>query len=195
MQKGLLIIFSGPSGVGKGTIIKGIMKNPDLKLTYSISMTTRAPRAGEVDGVNYFFVSKEEFMKQLEAGAFLEHACFVDNYYATPKDYVEKQRALGRNVLLEIETVGAKKVMEVMKDDPRCISIFMVPPSIEELERRIRGRNSESDEVIKKRIAKARQELQETDKYDYVVCNQNIKNTIADVEDIIYDEMDRIEAL
>ncbi len=191
MQKGLLIIFSGPSGVGKGTIIREIMKFPELKLTYSISMTTRAPREGEIDGVNYFFVTKESFLQHLYNDDFLEHACFVDNYYATPKAYVEKMRNEGYNVILEIETVGAKQVMNVMKDDEGCISIFLVPPSLEELERRIRGRKSESEEVIQKRIAKAELEMQETFRYKYVVCNRNIKKTVKKVYDIIHDEMQK----
>ncbi len=191
MKKGLLIIISGPSGVGKGTIIKKIMDYPELKLTYSISMTTRKPRANEVDGINYFFVSKDEFLQNLYNGEFLEHACFVDNYYATPKKYVEEKRLEGKNVILEIETVGAKQVMDVMRKDDGCISIFLLPPSLEELEKRIRGRNSESEEVIQKRINKARHELQETFRYKYVVCNDEIDETVKKIYDIIQLEMNK----
>ena len=190
MKKGLLIVFSGPSGVGKGTIIKELMNDENLNLVYSISMTTRAPREGEVDGVNYFFVSKERFNEAIYNDELLEHACFVDNFYGTPKAYVEKMRNEGKNVLLEIETVGAKQVMNHYEDDKGCVSVFIVPPSIEELEPRIRGRKTESEEVIKKRIFKATQELRETYRYQHVVCNDNIENAVMKVKDIINKSME-----
>ena len=190
MKKGLLIVFSGPSGVGKGTIIKELMNDENLNLVYSISMTTRAPREGEVDGVNYFFVSKERFNEAIYNDELLENACFVDNFYGTPKAYVEKMRNEGKNVLLEIETVGAKQVMNHYEDDKGCVSVFIVPPSIEELESRIRGRKTESEEVIKKRIFKATQELRETYRYQHVVCNDNIENAVMKVKDIINKSME-----
>ena len=190
MKKGLLIVFSGPSGVGKGTIIKELMNDENLNLVYSISMTTRAPREGEVDGVNYFFVSKERFNEAIYNDELLEHACFVDNFYGTPKAYVEKMRNEVKNVLLEIETVGAKQVMNHYEDDKGCVSVFIVPPSIEELESRIRGRKTESEEVIKKRIFKATQELRETYRYQHVVCNDNIENAVMKVKDIINKSME-----
>lgn len=190
MKKGLLIVFSGPSGVGKGTIIKELMNDENLNLVYSISMTTRAPREGEVDGVNYFFVSKERFNEAIYNDELLEHACFVDNFYGTPKAYVEKMRNEGKNVLLEIETVGAKQVMNHYEDDKGCVSVFIVPPSIEELESRIRGRKTESEEVIKKRIFKATQELRETYRYQHVVCNDNIENAVMKVKDIVNKSME-----
>ena len=190
MKKGLLIVFSGPSGVGKGTIIKELMNDENLNLVYSISMTTRAPREGEVDGVNYFFVSKERFNEAIYNDELLEHACFVDNFYGTPKAYVEKMRNEGKNVLLEIETVGAKQVMNHYEDDKGCVSVFIVPPSIEELESRIRGLKTESEEVIKKRIFKATQELRETYRYQHVVCNDNIENAVMKVKDIINKSME-----
>lgn len=190
MKKGLLIVFSGPSGVGKGTIIKELMNDENLNLVYSISMTTRAPREGEVDGVNYFFVSKERFNEAIYNDELLEHACFVDNFYGTPKAYVEKMRNEGKNVLLEIETVGAKQVMNHYEDDKGCVSVFIVPPSIEELESRIRGRKTESEEVIKKRIFKATQELRETYRYQHIVCNDNIENAVMKVKDIINKSME-----
>lgn len=193
MKKGLLIVFSGPSGVGKGTIIKELMKDRELNLVYSISMTTRAPREGEIDGVNYFFVSKERFKEAIYNDELLEHACFVDNFYGTPKAYVEKMRNEGNNVLLEIETVGAKQVMNHYKDDKGCVSVFIVPPSIEELENRIRGRKTESDEVIKKRVYKATQELRETFRYQHVVCNNDLDETVAEVDRIIRQAMDEYE--
>ena len=181
MKKGLLIVFSGPSGVGKGTIIKELMNDENLNLVYSISMTTRAPREGEVDGVNYFFVSKERFNEAIYNDELLEHACFVDNFYGTPKAYVEKMRNEGKNVLLE---------MNHYEDDKGCVSVFIVPPSIEELESRIRGRKTESEEVIKKRIFKATQELRETYRYQHVVCNDNIENAVMKVKDIINKSME-----
>ena len=189
MKKGLLIVFSGPSGVGKGTVIKELMKDEKLNLVYSISMTTRAPREGEVDGVNYFFVDKEEFMQAIDNNELLEHASFVDNFYGTPKKYVESQRALGNNVLLEIETVGAKQVMEKAKDDKGCVSIFITPPSIEELEKRIRGRQTESEEFIQKRVSKAMQELKETQHYKHVVCNDDLAITIENIRNILLEEI------
>ena len=185
MNKGLLIVFSGPSGVGKGTVIKELMKKTELNLIYSVSMTTRKPREGEIDGVNYFFVSKEEFEQAIANHEFLEYARFVDNYYGTPKAYVEKQRALGKNVLLEIETVGAKQVLDISKDDPGCLSIFMAPPSIEELEARIRGRQTETEAVIQKRVARARQELQEASHYQHVVVNDKVDLAVKEISDII----------
>lgn len=191
MKKGLLIVFSGPSGVGKGTVIKKLMEDETLNLVYSISMTTRQPREGEKDGVNYFFVSKERFNEAVYNEELLEHACFVDNYYGTPKDYVEKQRLVGNNVLLEIETVGAKQVMNRSKYDKGCVSIFIVPPSLEELENRIRGRQSESEEVIKKRINKATQELRETFRYQHVVCNDEVDQTVEAIKKILKEAMQK----
>lgn len=131
MKKGLLIVFSGVSGVGKGTILSKLMPMEDLQLAYSVSMTTRAPREGEVDGVNYFFVSKKRFLEAVKKGELLEHARFVGNDYGTPKAYVQQMREEGKNVLLEIEINGAKQVMEKCPD---ALSIYIVPPSIEELE-------------------------------------------------------------
>jgi len=186
MKKGLLIVYSGPSGVGKGTILKEVFKDESLKLVYSVSMTTRSPREGEVDGVNYFFVDELYFKEKIAQGAFLEHAVFVGNYYGTPVEFVEKEREKGNNVILEIEVQGAKQVMERVDD---YLSIFIVPPSLEELEKRIRGRKSESDEVIAQRIAKAEVELQETHLYDYVVCNDKVEEAAEQIKEIIRKEM------
>ena len=188
MKKGLLIVFSGLSGVGKGTILKELMPMEDLNLAYSVSMTTRKPREGEVDGVNYFFVTKERFLEAIKNGELLEHARFVENDYGTPKDYVEKMREEGKNVILEIEIKGAKQVLEKCPD---ALSIYIVPPSMEELERRIRGRDSEDDETIMKRISKARKELEEIDIYEHVVCNDDLDKAVKDVRQIIIDEMNK----
>ncbi len=192
MKKGLLIILSGPSGVGKGTIREYLMKDDTVNLKYSISMTTRSPREGEVNGRDYFFVTHEEFLDALKNHKLLEHAKFVDNYYGTPKDYVEKLRNEGKNILLEIETKGAKQVIDKMHSDDE-ISIFLVPPSLEELEKRIRGRKTESDEVIKKRLAKAKRELKKEVLYDYVVVNDTPKNAAERIIQIIQSRLKKNE--
>ena len=169
-KRGILIILSGPSGVGKGTVRKELFKHEELDLAYSISMTTREPRAGEVEGSDYFFVKKEQFENNIKEGKLLEWAQFVGNYYGTPKDYVDKLLDEGKNVMLEIEVKGAEQVMEKC---PEALTIFIVPPSFEELERRIRGRRSEPEEIIQQRLAKATQELKLVGNYKYVVCNDD----------------------
>jgi len=188
MKKGLLIVFSGVSGVGKGTILSQLMPMEDLNLAYSISMTTRKPREGEVEGVNYFFVSKKRFLEAVKNGELLEHARFVENDYGTPKEYVEKMREAGRNVILEIEIRGAKQVLEKCPD---ALSIYIVPPSIEELERRLRERSSEDEETILKRISKAKQELKDIDFYEHIVCNDDLDKAVEEVRQIILDEMNK----
>lgn len=191
MKKGLLIVFSGLSGVGKGTILAELMKMEDLNLAYSVSMTTRDPRPGEVEGVNYFFVTKKRFLEAVKNGELLEHARFVDNDYGTPKAYVDEKRQEGKNVVLEIEIKGAKQIMEKC---PEALSIYIVPPSIEELERRLKERKSEDEQTIMKRISKARQELkelQETDIYEHIVCNDDLDKAIAEVREIILVEMNK----
>ena len=171
-KKGLLIVLSGPSGVGKGTILKEFVNDPDLKLAYSVSMTTRKQRPGEVDGVNYHFVTREEFERARDNGELLESAEFVGNYYGTPLKEVEKLRAEGRNVLLEIEVQGCQQVREKVAD---ALTIFIVPPSMEDLEKRIRGRNTEPEEIVQERLAKANKEMELISQYKYVVCNDDPK--------------------
>ena len=171
MQRGLLIILSGPSGVGKGTIRKYFETDERLNLTYSTSMTTRKPRAGEVDGRDYFFSTREDFEKAIQEGELLEWAEFVGNYYGTPLKEVNRLRDEGKNVLLEIEVQGAIQVQEKCPD---AISIFIIPPSMEELERRIRGRRTESEDIVKERLDKARKEIQTKDEYKYVVENDDV---------------------
>lgn len=185
MKKGLLILLSGPSGVGKGTVRMQVFKDKDLNLAYSISMTTRKPRPKEIDGVDYFFVSVEEFLLGIKNNAFLEHATFVGNHYGTPKAYVEQLRKAGKNVFLEIEVEGAKQVLSKYKDDDRVISIFLLPPSLEELEARIRGRRSEEEEVIQERLAKAKRELDLKSTYQYNVLNDNIYRASDEIKEII----------
>ena len=170
MKKGLLIIMSGPSGVGKGTIRKCFMDDDSLRLAYSISMTTRKPRANEVDGVDYIFTSREHFEEAIRRGELLEWAEFVGNYYGTPLAQVEELRNEGKNVLLEIEVQGADQVSQKCPD---ALSIFIIPPSMEELEKRIRGRRSEPEEIVQQRLAKAENEMKLVSNYKYIVCNED----------------------
>lgn len=170
MKKGLLIIISGPSGVGKGTIRNFFMDDESLKLAYSISMTTRSPRAGEVDGRDYIFTTKDNFELAIKNGELLEWAEFVGNYYGTPLASVEALRNEGKNVLLEIEVQGATQVREKCPD---ALSIFIIPPNMEELEKRIRGRRSEPEEIVQQRLAKAAGEMKMVKDYKYVVCNDD----------------------
>jgi len=174
MKKGLLIILSGPSGVGKGTVRKYIAAKNGFPFEFSISMTTRAPRDNECDGVEYYFVSREEFQKRIEEDKFLEHCEFVGNCYGTPKDKVEELRNEGKNVLLEIEINGATQVLQKTKGDDRVVSFFLVPPSLKKLEERIRARKSEPEDVIQMRLEKGKKEMELAKFYDYVVKNDRI---------------------
>ena len=183
-KKGLLIILSGPSGVGKETVRTRLDKIRKFELTYSISMTTRSPRNQEVDGVNYYFVSEAEFKKNIESDNFLEYAKFVGNYYGTPKDKVEALRNEGHNVLLEIEINGAKQVMSRVHDEG-VISFFLMPPSIDVLEERIRKRKTESDEIIEERLKKGKEEMTMTDNYDYVILNDKVNRAAKEISDLI----------
>lgn len=172
MKKGLLIILSGPSGVGKGTVRNLFVKDPSLNLAFSVSMTTRPQRPGEVDGVDYYFVSKERFMEAIEHDELLEYAEFVGNFYGTPIQAVEDLRNQGKNVLLEIEVQGASQVKAKVPD---ACTIFIVPPSMEELEKRIRGRRTEEERIVQKRLDKARKEMELVGQYKFVVCNDDPK--------------------
>ena len=191
-QKGLLIILSGPSGVGKETVRNRLMKIKKFDLVYSISMTTRAPRGKEVDGVDYYFVSTEEFKKHIENDNFLEYAKFVGNYYGTPKDKVEKLRKEGHNVLLEIEINGAKQVMSRINDDA-MISFFLMPPSIDDLEARIRKRKTETEELIAERLKKGKEEMVMTDDYDYVILNDKVNRAAKEISDLIIRKLKELE--
>ncbi len=181
MRRGLLVVLSGPSGVGKGTIRDLFIRRPELNLTFSISMTTRGQRAGEVDGVDYYFVSRERFEEAISKDELLEYAEFVGNYYGTPIAEVERLRDLGKNVVLEIEVQGAIQIKEKCPD---ALTIFVVPPSMEELERRIRGRRSEPAEIIQQRLSKASREMELTGQYRYVVCNED-PQLAADIVSVI----------
>ena len=184
MKKGLLIILSGPSGVGKNCVRQEIVKSNRLDLTYSVSMTTRQKRDKEVDGVDYYFVSDEEFQKNIDSGNFLEWAEFVGHRYGTPKDKVEALRNAGKNVFLEIEINGAKQVMERVKDD-RVISFFLMPPSFQALEARIRKRKTESEEIIQERLQKGMKEMTMTENYDYIVVNDKISRAAQEIIDLV----------
>jgi len=184
MKRGLLIIMSGPSGVGKGTIREKAMEDKTLNLFYSISMTTRNPRPGEENGREYFFVSKEEFQKNIDNGNLLEWAEFVGNRYGTPKDKVEQMRDEGKNVLLEIDVNGTSQVLSKL-DKNDVVSVFIAPPSLEELEARIRGRSTETDDVIKNRLAQAGRELSQKDQYRFVVVNDKLEDAVEEFKNII----------
>ncbi|MCQ2742959.1 MAG: guanylate kinase [Bacilli bacterium] len=188
MKKGALIILSGPSGVGKGTVRIELMKHKELNLWFSVSMTTRSPRPGEQDGREYFFVTNDEFEKNLKEDNLLEHAEFVANKYGTPRSKVEEMREKGYNVILEIETKGAAQVMSKFDDSELC-TIFILPPSIEELERRIRGRSTESEEVIAGRLAKARGEMDLAKNYQYSVRNVTVSQCADDIAKIILNKV------
>ncbi|MFD1031026.1 guanylate kinase [Metaplanococcus flavidus] len=184
-QRGLLIVLSGPSGVGKGTVRKELFSQPDTNYEYSISMTTRSPREGEVDEVDYFFKTRTEFEDLIEQGQLLEYAEFVGNYYGTPLEYVNKMRDAGRDVFLEIEVQGAAQVRDKVPDG---LFIFLAPPSLSELEERLVGRGTESEEVIASRLGAARQELEMMNLYDYVVENDEVENACDRINAIIIAE-------
>ena len=184
MKKGLLIILSGPSGVGKGTVRRYIMDNYKIKLSYSISMTTRPIRDKEVDGVDYYFVSNEEFDRNIKENNFLEWEEFVGNRYGTPKDKVEKLRNEGKHVLLEIEVNGATEMMSKVNDD-RIISFFLMSPNIEALENRIRRRKTESEDVIQARLNKGKKEMSMADQYDHIILNDDVARASQEIVDLI----------
>ncbi|MER1955931.1 MAG: guanylate kinase [Solibacillus sp.] len=184
-QRGLLIVLSGPSGVGKGTVRKELFSQPDTNYEYSISMTTRNPREGEIDGVDYFFRTREEFETLIEQGGLLEHAEFVSNYYGTPLAYVQETLEAGRDVFLEIEVQGAAQIREKAPD---ALFIFLAPPSITELEQRLVGRGTETEDVIARRIATAREEVEMMSLYDYVVENDQVQNACDKINAIIVAE-------
>lgn len=180
-NKAKLIIFTGPSGVGKGTILADFFKKADNKIVYSISNTTRKPRDGEINGMHYFFVNKEEFEEMIEQDLFLEYALYSGNYYGTNKKFVEEKIKEGKSVLLEIELQGA---LEVMKKRPDAVTIFIKPPTFEELENRLRGRHSEDEESIKKRLSAAKEELNNTDKFHYVIENDIVDRAVDELIEI-----------
>ena len=180
ISEGLLIVISGPAGTGKGTVVKELVKDDSFRL--SISATTRAPRGTEQDGVEYHFLSREKFEEMIAENGFYEYAEYVGNYYGSPKKPVEEWTKEGKNVILEIEVQGCQKMKAVRPD---CISIFIKPPSMEELEKRLRGRGTETEEVIRKRMSRAQEEFLLADSYDYVVVNDTVERCAGEIMDII----------
>lgn len=183
-KRGLLMVVSGPSGCGKGTVLGRLLKeNPNV--FYSVSATTRAPRPGEVEGVHYFFLSKEQFEEKIKTGGMLEYANYVENYYGTPAQAVEDQRSLGHDVILEIEIQGA---MQVKAKCPDAVMVFVSPPSMEELKRRLIDRKTESEEVVNNRLKTAEKEMKAISKYDYVVVNDEVENAVSSLKAILQAE-------
>jgi len=180
-----LFVISGPSGVGKDTILAELLpRNPELKL--STSCTTRSMREGETDGKDYFFISTEDFEKSLQNNEFLEWAEFSGNFYGTKRTFVEECLARGEDLILEIEIQGALLVKEKFKD---AVMIFIAPPSVKELEQRLRGRRTDSEEAIQKRLARAKIELANVDKFDYVIINDTVENAVKAIEKVITAEL------
>lgn len=189
-QRGLLVVVSGPSGVGKGTVRKALFEMKNHNLVYSVSMTTRKPRVGEVDGKDYYFVEKEQFIQGIKEEKFLEWAEFVGNYYGTPIDKVEAQLEQGKEVVLEIEVEGALQVRDKMKE---AVFIFLVPPGKQALYDRLTRRGTESPEIIKRRMEKADAEFLLAYKYDYIVVNDNVHNAADRIMAIIRSEHAKTE--
>lgn len=181
-KRGMLIVISGPSGVGKGTVRKALFDIPNHELVYSVSMTTRKPRPGEVDGVDYYFVSREEFERRIKENKFLEWSEFVGHYYGTPKDIVEEKIEEGQEVVLEIEVNGALQIRREIKD---AVFIFIVPPGKQALYDRLLNRGTESEEIIKERMEKAEKEFLLAHKYDYIVVNDDVINAADRIMAII----------
>lgn len=181
MDKGILIVLSGFSGAGKGTLVKALLKTYD-NYALSISMTTRSPRPGEVDGREYFFSTKEVFEEKIAQNGLIEYAEYCGNYYGTPRDYVEKQLAAGKDVILEIEIQGMRKVKKMF---PEMLPLFVTPPDAEELIRRLRGRGTESDEAIAGRLATAIVESEGIEDYEYIVVNDDLENCVKEIHAIV----------
>lgn len=180
-HKGILIVVSGFSGAGKGTLMKKLVQEYD-NYALSISATTRAPRAGEEDGREYFFITKEAFEQKIAENGLIEYARYCENYYGTPRDYVEKQLEAGRDVILEIEIQGALKIR---KQFPTALLLFVMPPNVEELKHRLTGRGTETPEVIDKRLARAAEEAEGIEEYDYIVVNDDLETCVEQLHEII----------
>ena len=189
-ERGLLIVFSGPSGVGKGTVRQEIFSTPDHKFEYSVSMTTRAQRPGEVDGKDYFFRSREEFEELIRNGQMLEYAEYVGNYYGTPLTYVNETLDKGIDVFLEIQVQGA---LQVKKKVPDAVFIFLTPPDLNELQERLVGRGTDSEEVIAQRIERAREEIALMSEYDYAIVNDEVPLAAERVKRVIEAEHFRVD--
>lgn len=180
-KKGILMVISGFSGAGKGTLVKKLLQNYD-NYALSISMTTRKPREGEQDGVEYFFVDRAKFEETIAANGLIEYATYCDNYYGTPKAYVEEQLAAGKDVILEIEIQGALQIKEKF---PESLLLFVTPPNAMELKRRLEGRGTETSEVIAKRLSRAYEESKGMDAYDYIVINDDLEVCVKELHAMI----------
>lgn len=180
-DRGILIVLSGFSGAGKGTLVKKLLETYD-NYALSVSMTTRSPREGEQDGIHYFFSDREQFEEEIRIGGLIEYAEYCGNYYGTPKAYVEEKLRAGKDVILEIEIQGALKVRELF---PESLLLFVTPPSAKELERRLKNRGTETEEVIAKRLARASEESEGMDAYDYIVINDNLETCVEELHQIV----------
>lgn len=187
---GTLYIFSAPSGAGKTSLVKALLDSTRY-IGVSVSHTTRAPRPGEVDGKDYHFIDREEFQELVNEGAFLESAQVFDNYYGTSQRWVESELEAGRDVILEIDWQGAQQVRRLMPD---TVTVFIVPPSIQALEERLRGRGQDSDEIIARRMRDARNEVSHYGEYDYLIVNDNFENTVEELRAIIIARRHRLDA-
>lgn len=188
-QTGILTVVSGFSGSGKGTVIKRLMERYPKTYALSISATTRSPRPGERDGREYFFCSRERFEEMIAEDGLLEHACYVGNYYGTPRAYVQEQLDAGRDVILEIEIQGALKIKQKYPD---CVLLFVTPPSFEELERRLTDRGTEPPEVVRARLKRAGEECEGMEQYDYLIINDELEACVSQVDSILRNEHTRL---
>jgi len=184
MQRGILFVLSGPSGVGKGTVLEGLMDDYN-DINYSISVTTRTPREGEINGDDYFFVSKEKFDEMKEKNQFLETAKVHGNFYGTPRHYVEECLKKGEDIILEIDIQGAKQIKKEFDD---AVYIFLLPPNYEELKTRLEKRESETAESLKRRLKNASEEISEVKNYDYSIVNDKVEDTVEEVKRVIKKE-------
>jgi guanylate kinase len=184
MTQGKLIVITGPSGVGKGTLVRELL-NRHQELHLSISATTRSPRSGEIEGKDYYFVNRAQFEQMIDNGDLLEWAKYTDNYYGTPKKSVETQLQQGRNVILEIELIGAR---QIKKSFTNTLSIFILPPSLEELERRLHNRANDSPEAIQKRLQRAQEELKAVNEFDCQIINDDLEQALKSIETAIFRE-------
>jgi len=184
-KRGLMLVLSSPSGAGKTTISRAILR-AERSLAMSVSVTTRSPRPGEEHGKDYYFVSEAEYQRMVAAGELLEHAKVFDNYYGTPKEHVERELRAGRDVMFDIDWQGTQQLKASARDD--LVSVFILPPSIKELERRLRGRAQDTEEVMRRRMERAADEMSHWPEYDYVVVNQNVDESIEQVKSILIAE-------
>ncbi|MBQ7455544.1 MAG: guanylate kinase [Clostridia bacterium] len=186
VRKGMLLVVSGPSGVGKGTVSRPL--DEDASFIYSVSCTTRAPRPGEADGREYYFITEDRFREMIDAGEFLEYALVHGNFYGTPRKPVLEALERGQNIRLEIDTQGAEQVMGRMPD---CVSVFILPPSYSELRRRLEGRGTETQEVVERRLANARQEIADCGRYQYLIVNVEVEEATRALLSIVQAEKQR----